>query len=320
MKMKGRQSVMYLAHPTRIWKAGGSNRILDFIRQKGFAPLNPFDCGDFQDFEGGIVGREGTLDWTLYLQRGCHWSGYFGISDGVMKELQDRLKWDKEKRIRVFYEDDKGKPFDEKWEQEYEVLKKKYGDLLAEFKGKNYLIVLVGPRAVGKTYAIEKLISEFGSRLKRVKNFTTRQPRNDQDKKYYYFVSKDQFLERLNNFDFLEHDEHEDDYYGSSLEEIRQALRFSNGILAITPKGAQALYRCRFEMNILFINLHQDSDQVLRQNLERRGILNESHQLKSIAKAKEFKLPESFPHQILKMTGDKSDKQRIFDLVSPYLK
>ena len=95
----------------------------------------------------------------------------------------------------------------EKWKQEYEVFKKKYGDLLSEFRGKNYLIVLIGPRAVGKTYAIEKLISEFGSRLKRIKNFTTRQPRNEQDKKYYYFVSKDQFLERLSNFDFLEHDE-----------------------------------------------------------------------------------------------------------------
>ena len=158
MKVRGRQSVMYLAHPTRIWKEQGSERIIQFARKKGFAPVNPFLCGDFKDFEGGIVGREGTLEWTLHLQSGCHWSGYFGISEGVMRELQDRLKWDKEKRMRVFYEDDEGKPFDEKWEQEYEVLKKKYGDLLAELRGPHKLISVTAQRAVGKTYWIDRLI------------------------------------------------------------------------------------------------------------------------------------------------------------------
>ena len=320
MKVKGAQSMMYLAHPTRIWKEYGSERMMQFARKKGFAPVNPFLCGDFKDFEGGIVGREGTLDWTLYLQRGCYWSGYFGISEGVMRELQDRLKWDKEKRMRVFHEDDKGEPFDEKWEQEYEVLKNKYGDLLAELRGDNYLIALVGPSAVGKTYAIEKLISEFGSKLKRVKNVTTRPPRDDQDKKYYYLVTKDQFLERMHNSDFLEHDEYLDNYYGSSLDKIKQVLRQANGIFAITPRGAEELYKCRFEINVLFVILQPESDAVLKQNLERRGILDKQKQLIYIEKAKDFKLPESIPHQILKMTSTKSDKQRILDLLGPFLK
>src|SRR3989344_797918 len=142
--MKGREAVMYMAHPTRMFKDGQSERLKEFVRKKGFAPVNPFGCGDFEDFEGGIVGREGTIQWTMHLQRGCHWSGYLGISEGVMCELQDRLKWDKEKRMRVFYEDENWQPLDPYWHEEYERLKPKFGDLLSELRGPNKLIALVG--------------------------------------------------------------------------------------------------------------------------------------------------------------------------------
>ncbi len=312
MKNRGFQSIMYLAHPTRIWKAGGSDRIMDFARKKGFAPVNPFTCGDFRDFEGGVVGREGTLWWTLYLQRGCPWSGYFGISDGVMRELRDRLRWDEEKRIRVFYDDDNGVPFDPKWEEEYAVLSKEYGDLLAKLRGPNTLYAFVGPRAVGKTYWIDRLLGE-NSTLERVKNTTTRPARNADDLASYNFISAEQFTDKVGAHDFLEYVHYENHLYGSSLSEIRKVLERSNGIFAVTPDGAQALYRCRFELNIKFI-LFKASPAVLLTNLKDRGIHDPQEQERLIKKANLFTLPATIPHQIIELGRNRSDKQKMLDI------
>ena len=272
--------------------------------------MNPFLCGDFSDFEGGLVGREGTLQWTLHLQRGCYWSGYFGISDGVMRELEDRLKWDREKRMRVFY-DDAGTPFDDKWAEEYERLKKVYGDLLAELRGPNRLIALVGPRAVGKTYWIERLFARNHVRFGRVKTTTTRQPRNGQDQQYYNFVTKEQFQEKVDAREFLEYVEYEEQCYGSSLPEIRKVLNRKNGIFAITTEGAEALYRSRFEFNVEFIVL-KAPPRVLKKNLEKRGILDPKEQERLIQKAEQFVFPSHIPHQLIECSRTIADEERIF--------
>ncbi len=333
---------MYLAHPTRIWKAGGSDRMIEFARSKGFAPVHPFSCGDFCDFEGGIVGREGTLQWTLHLQRGCHWSGYFGISDGVMRELQDRLRWDEEKRIRVFYEDDAGVPFDPEWEAQYDVLKKKYGDLLAKLRGPHRMIALVGPSAVGKTYWIERLIRAHGERpwdplfrklrwipflkslsdgrLMRVKNTTTRPPRDERDGHYYNRVSEKQFLEGVENREFLEHDSYLGNYYGSSLSEIKGVLRENDGIFAITPKGALELYKCRHEINVSIVLLRPANEEVLLKNFKRRGEKDMAKLAESIRRAKEFVLPVHVNHQVLELTGTRDDEERVLGLMGSLLK
>ena len=321
MKSTGPQSMMYLAHPTRIWKEGGSERIINFARQKGFAPVNPFSCGDFRDFEGGSVGREGTLEWTLHLQRGCNWSGYFGISDGVMCELEDRLKWDKEKRIRVFYEDDSCVPFDPLWLEEYEKLKGKYGDLLAELRGKNRMIALVGPSAVGKTFWIERLIRRYSGRLQRVKNTTTRPPRDAHDKRYYNLVDRKQFIESVADREFLEFDQYLGNYYGSSLTEIKKTLKSHNGIFAITPRGAAELYKCRFEINLSIILLKPANEAVLLRNFERRDEKDSAKVAESIRRANGFVLPENIEHQVLELTGVKDeDSGRVLDLMSSLLK
>lgn len=313
---------MYLAHPTRIWKGGGSDRILKFARKKGFAPVNPFLCGDFQDFEGGIVGREGTLNWTLHLQRGCSWSGYFGISEGVMRELEDRLKWDKEKRIRVFYEDDNGVPFDPEWHEQYEVLKNKYGDLLAQLRGSNRLIAFVGPSAVGKTYWIERLMQKYPEKLRRVKNTTTRPPRDERDRHYYNRVSEEQFLEGIENLEFLEYDKYLNNYYGSSLSEIKNTLQSHNGIFAITPKGAEELYKCRFEINVSIVLLRPASESVLLKNFGRRDEKDGAKIAESIRKAGEFILSPygDVDHSVLELTGTKADEEKVFGLLDSLLK
>lgn len=320
----GMARLLYLAHPHRIKSLG--DIFEDYAMAHGYEPVNPFAFergrdGKFQDknAEDGLVGREAILKLGLYLQRPCGTTAVFGISEGVIGEITDRMEWDPEKNIRVFYSPDfDSPPFDPRWGEEWERLNA--GSVFAALRGKHRLIGLVGARAVGKTYAIKKAINQFGDKLKRVRTVTTREPRNDQDKKDYYFITKEQFGVGIKNCAFMEYDNPFGQYHGSSLDEIKRVLRSTNGIFAITPEGARALYQCRFEISISFILLKPESDSVLKINLERRNILDPKEQKECIEKAKDFVLPDNIPHQVLTMTSTKADKERILDLIGPLLK
>lgn len=320
----GTARLMYLAHPHRMKSMG--DVFEDWAIAHGYEPVNPFAFergrdGKFQDknVEDGLVGRKAILKLGLYLQRPCGGTAAFGISEGTLGEVTDRLEWDLEKNIRVIYSPGPDlPPFDPKWEEEYERLNA--GSVFTALRGKNRLIGLVGGRLVGKTYAIKKAINQFGDKLKRVRTVTTREPRNEQDKKDYYFITKEQFEVGVKNCAFLEYDDPFGQYHGSSLDEIKRVLRSTNGIFAITPEGAKALYQCRFEINISFVILKPESDLVLKINSGRRNILDPDEQKECIEKAKDFILPDSIPHQVLTMTSTKADKERILDLIGPLLK
>lgn len=324
----GREAGMYFAYPTRLHrldKALGDWHYRELFktiaRQNGFAPLDPFSCGDFEDWEGGFMQRADTLDWTMYMQRWFKdgWSGCGGISEGVLRELRDRLSWDSERRIRVFYGND---PL---WDSEYERLKlrSEFGDVFSDLRGRHSLIQLVGPSAIGKTYWIKKLKKYFGDDLTRVRNVTTRLLREKDDEESYYLVNKDQFLTGVKNFRFLEYDNYFDEYYGSSLEEVKPILKTCNAICAMTPEGAKKWYECRFEINIVFILLKPVSEEVLARNLSlgRRGETDPQRIKERLAKAKDFVLPPEISHITVPITGeDEYDRPRIFEAIGSFIK
>lgn len=322
----GKEAGMYNAYPTRLHKEDvreGNwyyrNLFKNIARANRFAPLDPFECGDVGDWEGGLIGREDTLDWTMYMQRWFKegWTGCFGISEGVMKELKDRLAWDRQRRIRVFY------GYDPLWEEEYERWKPVFGDVFNELRGSHCLFVCVGASASGKTFWTDRSIKFFNGHLRRVKNVTTRKARNRDDKKSYHIVGHDVFWGGIAGCVFLEYDQYLGEYYGSSLEKIRSVLRCSSGVMAMTPKGAEALYKHRFEINIQFILFQPVSDNVLRLNLRRRGIINEAGQNKYIEKAKDFILPDYMKDYtvVVPVTGNEEcDRSKIFDAFGRVLK
>lgn len=316
-KKRGKERIVYLAHPTRM--RGMGKRFVAHARSLGMAPVNPFDCGEYQDFEGGVVGREDTIGFTLGLQRLCPGgTNLYGISDGTMRELVDRLKWDSGKKIRIFREDENGHSYDDRWDEEYAKLAPIHGDALSDLRGKNKLIALVGPDGI-KTELINALQNHFGKNLERVKTVTTRKSRLDSKENHYLFTHE-QFLDAMTNRCFLEYDKHLKDYFACSLDEIKNVLCSAHGILSITPKGAEALYRCRYEINVNFVLLKPESDAVLKKSLENRGITNEEEQTVYIEKAREFVLPSQTPHRVLKITGTASDRERLLDLAMLLLK
>lgn len=286
--------IMYCAVPTRLQHL--REPIRRAARELGYAPVIPFDIGEYEDFEGGVIGRARTLKFMLHVLDFCDVIGLFGISDGTLLEVSTRLKSNKE--IRTFPE------FDPEWEMQYEQFKVKYDYPLEKLRGKNFLIALVGPSAIGKTFWSDKLLKRFKTNLVRIKNTTTRAQRNEQDKLSYTFISREEFEEGIKNHRFLEWDYYLGNYYGTSLEEIRSALNKTSGIFAITTKGARALYQMRYEMNVAIILMTPESPQVLQRNFERRGILDPVRQQELWQASKEFVLPENVAHILIPISGE----------------
>ena len=77
---------------------------------------------------------------------------------------------------------------------------------------RNVLVVLSGPSGVGKG-TIAKILSEKDNVALSI-SCTTRKPRNGEiHGKEYFFISKEDFIEKINKDGFLEYSEHFENYY-----------------------------------------------------------------------------------------------------------
>ena len=137
-------------------------------------------------------------------------------------------------------------------------------------KGK--LIVISAPSGCGKTTIVEQLL-ERNQNLVRSISYTTRSPRageiNGQD---YFFISRDEFLEKRKKDFFLESAEVFGQYYGTSRDfVIAHTGQGKNVVLAIDVQGMKQLkQKADQDLSITSIFIMPPSDDVLRSRLENR--------------------------------------------------
>ncbi|MGN6249052.1 MAG: guanylate kinase, partial [Ginsengibacter sp.] len=68
----------------------------------------------------------------------------------------------------------------------------------------NKIILITAPSGSGKTSIVNHLMKKFPQLAFSV-SATTRQPRdNEKDGKHYYFISEEEFREKIHNKEFLE--------------------------------------------------------------------------------------------------------------------
>lgn len=88
-----------------------------------------------------------------------------------------------------------------------------------------YILLLSGPSGAGKSTLLSKLLGDFKDELYFSVSYTTRAPREkEKDGINYHFISKDSFEKKIQNGDFLEYAKVHDNYYGTSLKEVLDAL------------------------------------------------------------------------------------------------
>ena len=103
---------------------------------------------------------------------------------------------------------------------------------------KHVLMAVSGPSGAGKGTIVKTIIAKREDVVESV-SCTTREARaGEQHGREYFFLSKDEFLRRIAQDDFLEYDEHFGNYYGTPISFVKEKLEEKTVILEIDVVGA----------------------------------------------------------------------------------
>lgn len=152
------------------------------------------------------------------------------------------------------------------------------------------LVVLSGPSGVGKGTVRKALFNMQNHNLTYSVSMTTRSIRpGEVDGVDYYFVSKDEFKQRIADGKFLEHAEFVGNYYGTPLDKVNDSLDSGKEVvLEIEVDGAQQVKAKVPDCVMIF--LVPPGKQALYDRLRRRGTESESVIEERVQKAnREFK-------------------------------
>lgn len=133
------------------------------------------------------------------------------------------------------------------------------------------LVVVSGPAGSGKSTIVDTLISKHPLTARRAVTATTRSPRpGEEDGVAYYFLKREEFVEMLDNGEFLEHTEFNGNLYGTPKFSLDREL--SKGgvvLLVIEVEGAEAV---KFIFpHAIFVFIIPPTPAELRRRLECRG-------------------------------------------------
>ena len=103
----------------------------------------------------------------------------------------------------------------------------------------NYIFILIGPSGVGKKTISNKVFKFFNQKLIPITSATTREKRkNEKEGIDYYFISQQEFQNKINHNEFVEHKKYVNNYYGTLWEELISKQKKNNVLLEIDIEGA----------------------------------------------------------------------------------
>ena len=167
-------------------------------------------------------------------------------------------------------------------------------------QSRGVLFVLSGPSGVGKGTLNAKLFAEFDDQIAFSVSATTRAPREGEiDGKHYFFISRQEFENRIANNDFLEHAEFAGNCYGTPVSYVNSLLeQGKNVILEIDVQGAMQVRRRMPESVSIFI-LPPSFDE-LENRLRGRGTETEEKiQMRLGAARREMEYAPQYNYQIV---------------------
>lgn len=134
------------------------------------------------------------------------------------------------------------------------------------------LIIFSAPSGSGKSTLIRYLL-EQDLNLHFSISATSRQPRGEEQHGVeYYFLTPDEFRQRIANGDFLEYEEvYEDNFYGTLKSEVDKKLAEGKNVVFDVDCIGGLNIKNYYKERALSIFIMPPSVEVLRQRLEKRG-------------------------------------------------
>lgn len=145
---------------------------------------------------------------------------------------------------------------------------------------KGLLIVLSGPSGVGKGTICEKLIEYFNAWYS--VSVTTREKRDGEiDGKNYFFVTKEEFEQKIKDNDFLEYATYNNNYYGTLKSKINDKINNNIDVFTeIEVKGARNIKNIYNDSVLIYIlppslkeledrlrNRHTEDEETIRNRM-----------------------------------------------------
>ncbi|NLM72628.1 MAG: guanylate kinase [Clostridiaceae bacterium] len=171
------------------------------------------------------------------------------------------------------------------------------------------LIVLSGPAGVGKGSIVRRMM-ELSDRVVLSVSATSRPPRpGEKEGVNYFFRSREQFEEMINNDELIEWVEYCGNFYGTPRKFVVDEIKKGNiVILEIEVKGALNVKRL-FPDSVLCFILPPDFEE-LEKRLRGRATEDEDTIIKRLNRAKEeFQVIDKYDYIILNDTIDSAAKR-----------
>lgn len=137
------------------------------------------------------------------------------------------------------------------------------------------LIIVSGPSGVGKDTIVNRYLAKNSNASPSI-SATTRAPRKGEvDGKHYFFITRDEFEDMIQQGAMLEYAEYGSNYYGTPKKKVEDMLESGkNVILVIEVQGAMKVKEQFPETVLIF--LAPPTLECLRQRLEHRGTEDEA--------------------------------------------
>ena len=136
----------------------------------------------------------------------------------------------------------------------------------------NKLILITAPSGAGKTSIVKYLMTRFPQLAFSV-SATTRKPRdNEKDGEDYYFISENEFTEKIHHKEFLEWEMvYDGKYYGTLKSEIARIWALQKvPVLDIDVQGAIHVQQ-QYPVNTMAVFIQAPSSEELKKRLQGRG-------------------------------------------------
>lgn len=184
------------------------------------------------------------------------------------------------------------------------------------------LLIICAPSGSGKSTMVQHLLSTYSGRFELSVSCTTRAPRGQEvDGREYYFISREDFEQKIQEGAFIEHEQvYEGLYYGTLYSEIdRIQSKGAIPIFDVDVKGGIHLERI-FGDKALSIFVCPPSIEELSRRLHSRGDTSEEMIQKRLAKASiEMEDAKEFDIQLVNdnLTSAFQQLEKIIDTYFP---
>lgn len=154
-------------------------------------------------------------------------------------------------------------------------------------RNKGAILILSGPSGCGKSTLLKEIYKNIDNYYFSIST-TTRTPRaGEQDGVDYYFVSKEEFEKDIEEGNFLEWAKVHDNYYGTSLKPIIEALNDGKLVIFDIDVQGHKIVRKKLNSQVTSVFITTPSLTILKDRLYSRNSDNNETIEKRLSNAKE---------------------------------